>query len=143
MSQDLNRYECIGRLGKDPVSKYLPSGEAIVGFSVAVGKTWKDKNSGDKKESTTWVNFVAFGKLGEICAKYLVKGSQVYCSGELRSRTWEKDGIKHYATDIALSSMQMLSKSDRPAEQTTQTRQSPPAQAKPDAFDDFDENLPF
>lgn len=140
MSQDLNRYECIGRLGKDPVSKYLPSGEAIVGFSVAVGKQWKDKTSGDKKESTTWVNIVAFGKLGEICAKYLVKGSQVYCSGELRSRTWEKDGIKHYATDIALADLQMLSKSDRPAEQKTPP---PKAPAKPDAFDDFDDDVPF
>ena len=139
MSQDLNRFECIGRLGKDPVSKYLPSGEAIVGFSVAIGKQWKDKTSGDKKESTTWVNFVAFGKLGEICAKYLVKGSQVYCSGELRSRTWEKDGIKHHSTDIVLSSMQMIGgksserSSPQPAAQTT---------VKPDAFDDF-EDTPF
>lgn len=139
MSQDLNRYECIGRLGKDPVSKYLPSGEAIVGFSVAIGKQWRDKTSGEKKESTTWVNFVAFGKLGEICAKYLVKGSQVYCSGELRSRTWEKDGIKHHSTDIVLSSMQMIGgksserSSPQPAAQTT---------VKPDAFDDF-EDTPF
>jgi single-strand DNA-binding protein len=141
MSQDLNRYECIGRLGKDPVSKYLPSGEAIVGFSVAIGKQWRDKTSGEKKESTTWVNFVAFGKLGEICAKYLVKGSQVYCSGELRSRTWEKDGIKHHSTDIVLSSMQMIGgksserSSPQPAAQTT---------VKPDAFDDFgEEEIPF
>lgn len=139
MSQDLNRFECIGRLGKDPVSKYLPSGEAIVGFSVAIGKQWRDKTSGEKKESTTWVNFVAFGKLGEICAKYLVKGSQVYCSGELRSRTWEKDGIKHHSTDIVLSSMQMIGgksserSSPQPAAQTT---------VKPDAFDDF-EDTPF
>ena len=139
MANDLNRYECIGRLGKDPVSKYLPSGEAIVGFSVAIGKQWKDKTSGDKKESTTWVNFVAFGKLGEICAKYLVKGSQVYCSGEMRSRTWEKDGIKHHSTDIVLSSMQMIGgksserSSPQPAAQTT---------VKPDAFDDF-EDTPF
>ncbi len=138
---DLNKFQCIGRLGKDPVSKYLPSGEAIVGFSVAIGKQWKDKASGDKKESTTWVNFVAFGKLGEVCAKYLVKGSQVYCSGEMRSRTWEKDGIKHYATDIVLQNMQMLGSksSERPAEQ-----KAPAATVKPDAFDDFgEEEIPF
>ncbi len=108
MSNDLNLCQFIGRLGKDPELKYLPSGDPVCNISIACGKSWKDKDSGEKKEATTWVSIVAFKRLAEIMGEYLRKGSQVYIAGELRVRTYEKDGNTRYVTEIVAQSMQMI-----------------------------------
>ncbi len=95
----LNKVMIIGRLGRDPEVKYLPSGQAVTNFSVATNETWTGKD-GNKEERTEWHRIVAFGKRAELCGEYLSKGKQVYIEGALRTREWEKDGQKHYTTEI-------------------------------------------
>ena len=102
MSRDLNLCQFIGRLGRDPETRHMPSGDAVTNISIACG--WKTK----EKEGTEWVPIVFFGKLAEIAAKYLVKGSQVYVSGRYRTQSWEKDGQKHYRTEVVADQLQML-----------------------------------
>jgi single-strand DNA-binding protein len=97
-----------GNLGRDPETRYLPAGDAVCNFSVAVTESWKDRNSGEKKESTTWYRVNAFGKLAEICAQYLKKGSQVLIEGKMQCREWEKDGVKQYSWELRAESMQMF-----------------------------------
>lgn len=116
MANDLNQCQFIGRLGKDPEIKYMPNGDPVANMSIACG--WKGKD----KEGTEWIRVVAFGKLAEIMGEYLRKGSQVYISGSMRTRSWEKDGQKHYSTEIVADKMQMLGgKSD--GKQESQTAQ--------------------
>ena len=128
---DLNQCNFIGRLGKDPEVKYLPSGDAVASFSIACG--WKTKD----KKGTEWVSVTAFGKLGEICGEYLTTGSQVYISGRLTTDQWEKDGVKHYRTKVVADKMQMLGdkpdKDEKPA----------PEQRNKGTFDDLDSGIPF
>lgn len=145
MSNDLNQCQFIGRLGNDPETKFLPAGGAVTNISIACG--WKSKD----KEGTEWVRVVAFGKLAEIMGEYLRKGSQVYISGSMRTRSWEKDGQKHYSTEIVADKMQMLGgKSDG---QPAQQRAAQPAQqgysqpqgsgGAPAPTSDFDDDIPF
>ena len=81
----LNKVMLIGRLGKDPETRYMPNGDAVCNFSIATGESWKDKNTGEKKESTEWHNIVAFGKLAEIAKTYLHKGSLVFVEGRIKT----------------------------------------------------------
>lgn len=104
----LNKVMVIGNLGRDPEVSYTPGGAGITKFSVASKEVWNDKNTGEKKEKTEWHRIVAFGKLGETCAKYLSKGKQVYIEGKLQTSSYEKDGITRYSTDIIASAMQFL-----------------------------------
>jgi len=138
-----------GNLGNDPEAKYMPSGDAISTFSVAVTESWKDKNSGDKKEQTTWYRVNAFGKLAEICNSYLKKGSQVMIVGKMQCRQWDKDGVKQYSWELKAESMQMLGGKQSDGGQGgngggQQQRQAPAlsAQQKP-AAQDFDDSIPF
>lgn len=146
MSNDLNRCEFIGRLGKDPEVRHSPDGSAVCNFSLAVG--WKTK----EKEGVEWIRIVAFGKLGEICGEYLNKGKQVYVSGRMTTRKWtdRETGQDRYATEIVADQMQMLGgKGDEVARESAQRHASrPPAQAKqPPATsrteEDFDSEIPF
>jgi len=98
----VNKVVLIGNLCKDPEQ----SG-SVVKITVATSESWKDK-SGEKQERTEFHRVVFFGKLGEIAAQYLTKGSQVYIEGSLRTSSYEKEGQKHYSTDIIASEMQML-----------------------------------
>lgn len=107
MSNDLNMCQFIGRLGDDPEVRYMPNGEAVASFSIACGSQWKDK-AGVKQERTEWVNCSAFGKLAEIIAEYLRKGSQVYISGKLKTDKYEKDGQTRYSTKVVIDTMQMV-----------------------------------
>jgi len=92
-----------GRLGKDPEIKYIPSGDAVCNFSVAVSKQWKDA-SGNKKEKTEWINSVAWRKTGELINQYFKKGDMILFEGELQTTTWDdKDGKKQYKTEILVS----------------------------------------
>ena len=105
----LNKVQIIGNLGRDPETRYMPSGDAMTSITVATTENWKDKATGEKKEQTEWHRITFFGKLAEIAGQYLKKGSQVYVEGSLRTRKYtDKDGVEKYATDIKADTMQML-----------------------------------
>lgn len=107
MSNDLNQCQFIGRLGQDPEIKSSAGGDVIASFSIACGSSWKDKQ-GVKQERTEWVNCSAFGKLAEIIAEYVKKGSQIYVSGKIKTDKYEKDGQTRHSTKIVVNDMQML-----------------------------------
>ena len=145
MASDLNSCNFIGRLGKDVETRYMPSGEAVASFSLAVGSTWKDKQ-GAKQESTEWVNVTAFGKLAEICSQYLVKGSQVYLSGRMKTDKYtDKNGVEKYSTKVIADRMQMLggkgSSSDD--QQQPARQQQAPSTPPSSSFDDMENDIPF
>lgn len=108
MANDLNQCNFIGRLGRDPEQRVFPSGDMVANATLAVGSKWKAKDSGEIKEATEWVRLVFNGKTAEIACQYLRKGSQIFVTGEMRTREWEKDGVKHYSTEIRVSNFQML-----------------------------------
>ena len=110
----LNRVQLIGRLGKDPESKFTPTGKKVAHFSLAVSNRWKDK-SGETKESTEWVNIEAWGRLGEVCQEYLKKGSLVFLEGRLKTDKYEDKGETKYFTKVVALTLQFLDK--RPAEE--------------------------
>ncbi len=105
----VNKVIIVGHLGRDPETRYLPNGEAVTNCAIATSESWKDKNSGEKKELTEWHRVTFYRKLAEIAGQYLAKGSQVYVEGRLQTRKWtDKDGIERYTTEIIADSMQML-----------------------------------
>ncbi|MBM3182317.1 MAG: single-stranded DNA-binding protein [Chloroflexi bacterium] len=110
----LNRVQLIGRLGKDPESKFTPTGKKVCHFSLAVTNRWKDK-SGETKESTEWVNIEAWGRLGEVCQEFLKKGSLIFVEGRLKTDKYEEKGETRYFTKIVAQSLQFLDK--RPADE--------------------------
>jgi len=103
----INKVILVGNLGRDPETKYLPSGDPVTNFSIATSESWKGKD-GQKQDRTEWHNIVCFKRLAEIASEYLRKGSKVYVEGSLRTQSWEKDGQKHYRTEIVAREMQML-----------------------------------
>jgi single-strand DNA-binding protein len=111
----LNRVQLIGRLGKDPESKFTPTGKKVTHFSVAISNRWKSKE-GDAKEYTEWVNVEAWGRLGEIGQEYLKKGSLVFVEGRLKTDKYEDKGETRYFTKVVALSLQFLDKkpSDEP-----------------------------
>jgi len=104
----INKVILIGNLGRDPEIRYTQDGSAVATFTIATSEAWKDKESGEKKERTEWHRIVAWRKLGEICGEYLSKGRQVYVEGKLQTRSWEKDGVTRYTTEIVASDVQFL-----------------------------------
>ena len=109
MAGSVNLVVLIGNLGKDPEVRYTSGGTAVASFSIACNESWIDKDSGEKKEKTEWVNIVAWSKLAEICGEYLKKGKQVYISGRLQTRSWDdKAGNKRYTTEVVADKMVML-----------------------------------
>ncbi len=105
----VNKVIIVGNLGRDPETRYMPSGDAMTNIAVATTDKWKDKATGEQKEATEWHRVAFFGKLAEIAGQYLKKGSQVYVEGKLRTRKWtDKDGIEKYSTEIIADTMQML-----------------------------------
>lgn len=105
----VNKVIIVGRLGKDPEIRHLESGVAVASFSVATSETYKDRTTGEKKEITEWHNVVLWRGLAEVAEKYLNKGDMVYVEGKLRTRSWEKDGVTRYTTEIVGDNMTMLS----------------------------------
>jgi len=142
MSNDLNQCQFIGRLGKDPETRYMPNGDAICSFSIGTSSKWKDK-AGEKHEATEWVNITAFGKLAEICAEYLKKGQQVFVSGKIKTDKYEKDGITRYSTKIIIDNMQMLGSKpeSKPAQQ--EEKKTDPVKQDRSSFDDMKDSIPF
>ena len=104
----LNRVQLIGRLGRDPESKFTPTGKKVTHFSLAVSQRWK--TNGESKEYTEWVNIEAWGRLGEVCQEYLRKGSLVYLDGRLKTEKYEdKGGETRYFTKVVAQFLQFLS----------------------------------
>jgi single-strand DNA-binding protein len=109
MARGINKVILIGHLGADPETRAMPSGGTVANLRLATTESWKDKQSGDQQERTEWHNVALFGRLGEIAAEYLRKGSQVYIEGRLRTRKWQdKEGRDRYTTEIVGNEMQML-----------------------------------
>ncbi|MDY7577807.1 single-stranded DNA-binding protein [Herbaspirillum sp. RTI4] len=105
----VNKVIIVGNLGRDPETRYMPNGEAVTNIAVATTESWKDKNSGEKKELTEWHRITFYRKLAEIAGQYLKKGSQIYVEGRLQTRKWQdKEGVDRYTTEIIADSMQML-----------------------------------
>lgn len=153
---NLNLCQIIGRLGRDPEVRYLGSGKAVANMTVAVSEHWKDKDSGERKESTEWFAVVMFGRQAEVAGEFLKKGSLVYLAGKIKTRSWEKDGAKQYKTELHADQMQFLERREagasKPADDQGFDRphQAPapapapmqrPAAASPAA--DFDDDIPF
>jgi single-strand DNA-binding protein len=160
----VNKVIIVGNLGRDPETRYMPSGDAMTTIAVATTDSWKDKSTGEKKEQTEWHRITFFGKLAEIAGQYLKKGSQVYIEGSLRTRKYtDKDGVEKYATDIKADTMQMLgsrqgmgggaamdegySNSAPAARQNNATSSgggaSRPASKPASNFSDMDDDIPF
>lgn len=148
----VNKAIIIGNLGNDPETRTFPDGGSLTNISIATSEKWKDKQTGEQKERTEWHKVQFNGRLAEVSAQYLSKGSKVYVEGSLRTRKYQdkKTGEDRYATDIMGRSMQMLdSKGDgspqqAPAPQAQAPQQQPqaqPYQAPP--TDDFDDDIPF
>jgi single-strand DNA-binding protein len=109
MARGVNKVILVGNLGKDPETRYMPSGSAVTNLTLATSESWKDKQSGEAQERTEWHKIAMFGRLAEIAAEYLRKGSQVYIEGKLRTRKWQdKEGKDRYTTEIVADEMQML-----------------------------------
>ncbi|QSE97970.1 single-stranded DNA-binding protein [Fulvivirga lutea] len=105
----VNKVIIVGRLGKDPEVRHLENGASVANFPVATSETYKDRNTGERKEQTEWHNVVLWRGLADVAEKYLNKGDMVYIEGKLRTRSWEKDGITRYTTEIVGDNMTMLS----------------------------------
>lgn len=151
----VNKVILIGRLGKDPETRYMTNGEAVTNCTLATSESWKDK-SGEKQEKTEWHNLVFYRRLAEIAGEYLKKGSQIYVEGKLQTRKWQdKEGKDRYTTEIVANEMTMLGgKStggsfevveNKPAASSSGSAAAP-AKAAPAAkagFDNFDDDIPF
>ena len=146
MARGINKVIVVGNLGADPDTRYMPSGGAVTNLSVATSETWKDKQTGEQKERTEWHKVAMFGRLAEIAAEYLRKGSQVYIEGKLRTRKWQdRDGNDRYTTEIIADEMQMLGGrggggGSAPMRDDSGPSSAPPPQSSPD---DFDDDIPF
>ncbi len=105
----VNKVILVGHLGKDPETRYMPNGDAITNATLATSESWKDKQTGEKKEQTEWHRLVFYRKLAEIAGQYLRKGSLIYIEGSLKTRKWQdKDGQDRYTTEITVNEMTML-----------------------------------
>lgn len=105
----VNKVILVGRLGKEPEVRNLDNGATVANFSMATSEVYKDRTTGERKEATEWHNIVLWRGLAEVAQKYLHKGDMIYIEGKLRTRSWEKDGVTRYTTEIIADNMTMLS----------------------------------
>jgi single-strand DNA-binding protein len=157
MARGVNKVILVGNLGADPETRSMPSGMTVTNIRIATSESWTDKSSGAQQERTEWHSVALFGRLGEIAAEYLRKGSQVFVEGKLRTRKWQdKQGGDRFTTEIIADNMQMLggragggpdrssgsgggSASAPPRDDYDQSPTPAPAGGK----DDFDDDIPF
>ncbi len=153
-TRGINKVILIGNLGRDPETRYMPSGGAVTNITVATSETWKDKNTGQDQERTEWHRVVFFNRLAEIAGEYLRKGSKVYVEGSLRTRKWQgQDGQDRYTTEIVANEMQMLDSRgggremgyDAPPPSAGTSEPVPEKKSSPaqPVADDFDDDIPF
>jgi single-strand DNA-binding protein len=156
MARGINKVILIGHLGAEPETRAMPSGMTVANMRLATTESWKDKQSGEQQERTEWHNVALFGRLGEIAAEYLRKGSQVYIEGRLRTRKWQdKEGRDRYTTEIVANEMQMLGgrggaggggggAGGGSSESAPRAEHAEAAAGAPGApRDDFDDDIPF
>lgn len=154
MARGINKVILIGNLGADPETRYMPSGGAVTNLRLATSENWKDKNTGEMQERTEWHRVVLFGKLAEIAAEYVRKGSKIYVEGRLQTRKWQdKEGRDNYTTEIVANEMQMLDSRGGGAPAGTaeggggyggpRGGGSAPGQPGPDAGAGWDDDVPF
>jgi single-strand DNA-binding protein len=166
-SRGVNKVILVGNCGGDPESRFLPSGGAVANVTMATSETWKDKSTGQAQERTEWHRVVFFNRLAEIVGEYVKKGSKIYIEGSLRTRSWEQDGVKRYATEIVASEMQMLDSRgasadsgqydnsygqgqpepsqsyNAPQQQREPARSNQAPAPAPSNFNNFDDDIPF
>jgi single-strand DNA-binding protein len=152
----VNKVILVGRLGKDPETRYMTNGEAVTNVTLATSENWKDKN-GEKQEKTEWHNLVFYRRLAEVAGEYLKKGSQIYVEGKIQTRKWQdkETGKDRYTTEIIVNEMQMLGSKSGGGSFEVVENQSAPARSAPAArpaaaapagksnFDNFDDDIPF
>ncbi|MBV6641606.1 MAG: single-stranded DNA-binding protein [Cyclobacteriaceae bacterium] len=144
----VNKVIIVGRLGKEPEVRHLENGASVANFPVATSEVYKDRNTGERKEQTEWHNVVLWRGLADVAEKYLKKGDMVYVEGKLRTRSWEKEGITRYTTEIVGDNMTMLGNSGggqasggspQSQDRYQESESQPVNQSQEDATDD----LPF
>jgi single-strand DNA-binding protein len=146
----MNKVIIMGNLGQDPEMRYMPSGSAVANISVATSRSWKDKDSGEKKEETSWHRCVAFGRTAETIGEYFKKGRKILIEGRLQYGSYEKDGIKRYTTDIVIDRFEFVEKREGGGQrqERDQDGQQPASRAaaeeqEPAGEPDFDDDIPF
>lgn len=154
----LNRCEFIGRLGADPEQRSLQDGSSVVNMRIAVSETWRDKNSGERREKTEWIPIVIWNdKIGEVAMKFLRKGSQCFIAGQLSTRKWQdQQGNDRYTTEVVLQRFRgelalIGGRSDAQGESSDGEQQSPQSsgggnpdpEPRPGGHDDLDDCIPF
>ncbi len=131
-NRSVNKVVLVGNLGKDPEMRYMPNGSAVANLTLATTESWKDKQTGERKDKTEWHRLTVFNRLGEMCGEYLKKGTKIYVEGKLQTRKWQgQDGQDRYTTEIIVSEIQMLdSRNQAPGQQYqgNQPQQGAPAQ---------------
>ena len=140
----VNKVILVGNVGRDPETKHLDKGVTVTKFSLATTENFTAK-TGEKVSTTEWHNIVAWRGLAETIEKYVKKGSLLYIEGRLRTNMYEKDGVKHYATEIIADTMHMLGKREGQAEMPGQTVQKEQLQTigEPDLNQPEEDDLPF
>lgn len=146
----VNKVILVGRLGKDPEVRNLDNGVSVANFTMATSETYKDRTTGEKKEATEWHNIVLWRGLAEVSQKYLHKGDLVYIEGKLRTRSWEKEGVTRYTTEIVADNMTMLgsrsggaNSSGSSSEYGSRTSERAPSESFSGPADNSTDDLPF
>lgn len=151
MARGINKVILIGNLGRDPETRYMPSGGAVTNVALATSESWKDRNTGEQQDRTEWHRVVFFNRLAEIAGEYLKKGSKVYIEGSLRTRKWQgQDGQDRYTTEIVANEMQMLDSrgdsapyDDAPPRQSSQSAPQSSSSNRSMPNNEFDDDIPF
>ncbi|WP_424962695.1 single-stranded DNA-binding protein [Ekhidna sp.] len=144
----VNKVILVGRLGKDPEVRHLENGATVANFSMATSETYKDRQTGERREQTEWHNVVLWRGLAEVAEKYVKKGDMIYVEGKLRTRSWEKDGVTRYTTEVVGDNMTMLGGSGGSSQQGgdySQSQSQPMQESAPsqDNTSDATDDLPF
>lgn len=142
----VNKVILVGNLGKDPEVRNLENGATVANFTIATTESYKDKTTGEKKDITEWHNIVLWRGLADIAAKYLHKGDMIYLEGKLRTRSWEKEGVTRYTTEVVGDNMTMLStrrSSNTGGSNTGTTASSPSYSGNNDVPASSTDDLPF
>jgi single-strand DNA-binding protein len=144
----VNKVIIVGNIGRDPETRVLPSGDALTNISIATSDRYKDKATGEMKETTEWHRVTFFGKLAEIAGQYLKKGSQVYVEGKLRTRKYtDQAGVEKYSTEIIADSMQMLGgkmvDTGNSAPQSAPRERSSVSNTASSSLGEMDDDIPF
>ena len=157
----VNKVILMGNLGRDPEVRYSPDGAAVCNVSIATTSSWKDKNSGERREETEWHRVVFYNRLAEIAGEYLKKGRPVYVEGRIKTRKWQnKEGVDQYTTEVVADNMQLLGGRDggdggssggnegssgapRPAARAQQASRPAAPAAGGANLSDMDDDIPF